>query len=427
VDGDGRQHILADPRVVTENVRYRVNDVQQQFSREQLHLWQLGDEGKVVDDQPQRVVLDVWHVHLVGSFKDLQHILVVDVVLQVVLAERLQSVVGEAVEARRLEQIQRILRRHFCLAVVNVAQQRVEGLWRWLHVADLDVDDVVGWVEGAEHRLEVGAACGEDRLVGGNDVAVENEVDVAELPAGGLQKDLKEPREFQRILRKSTTTHRHVRLQRRPARLIKLAVRQMLARVQLLPDHLDNQRLLQPLELRTHHDVLEAVVLHDEIQTIVLDRLQIQLVCIVESFKDVDLGDFELQVLHAELLQPGDLELLRQQINIHQTDDFLVERILEVDDVRVDVEENHLESVGLNRRQFNFKLGNLRRQLNLRRSEELLEVLIARLFSQKDLRLEVLGASCHDGDVRWNLRLVGADNEDDVVELLVHEELAVVF
>lgn len=100
-----------------------------------------------MDDQPERVVFYVRNIHFIGSFENLQDIFVVDVVLEVVLAKCLQPVVGEAVEARRLEQVKRVLGRHFRLAIVNVPQQRVERLQTWFDVADLDVHGVVSRVE----------------------------------------------------------------------------------------------------------------------------------------------------------------------------------------------------------------------------------------------------------------------------------------
>ena len=47
----------------------------------------------------------------------------------------LQSVVGEAVEVRRGEEVQGVFRRHHDVTIVNVAQQAVKGLPRGYHLS----------------------------------------------------------------------------------------------------------------------------------------------------------------------------------------------------------------------------------------------------------------------------------------------------
>lgn len=57
------------------------------------------------------------------------------------LAEGLQSVVGESVETGGLKKIQRVLRRHLRVAIVDVAQERAERLLGWRDVTDLNLKE----------------------------------------------------------------------------------------------------------------------------------------------------------------------------------------------------------------------------------------------------------------------------------------------
>jgi len=58
-----------------------------------------------------------------------------------VFAECVKPIVGKAIEARRLEEIKCILRRHLRLAVVDVAQQGVERLKRGRNLSNLDLGE----------------------------------------------------------------------------------------------------------------------------------------------------------------------------------------------------------------------------------------------------------------------------------------------
>lgn len=113
---------LADALLV-QDVRHRHNHVQQQIPGQTLHLGQPHHLRVIIDDHPQRVVLYVGHLHAVRCLQDLQDIVVADVVLQVVLAVRLQSIVGQCVEAGRLEEVQGVLGWHLDISVVNVTQE----------------------------------------------------------------------------------------------------------------------------------------------------------------------------------------------------------------------------------------------------------------------------------------------------------------
>lgn len=74
-----------------------------------------------MNDHTQSVRLYFRNVHFIGSFQNLQHILEVNVVLQIVFAKCLQTVIGESIKTGRLEQVQRIFRWHFLVTVVDVS------------------------------------------------------------------------------------------------------------------------------------------------------------------------------------------------------------------------------------------------------------------------------------------------------------------
>lgn len=202
----------------------------------------------------------------------------------------------------------------------------------------------------------------------------------------------------------------------------------MLAWVQFLPYDFDDERLIKSCELRAHDDIIKVLLLDNEVQTVVLDRLKTQFVWVEESLENVALCNLELQILHAKLLQARDVELLSQKVNVHhQRHDFLVEWILKVDDVSINVVQNHLECFWFNARQFYFKLRQFCIELHFSCAKELLEMLIARLFGRENLGLQIDWARCYNSDVSWNFSFVRSDDKDNVTKLFVHEESSKIF
>jgi hypothetical protein len=143
-------------------------------------------------------------------------------------------------------------------------------------------------------------------------LAVQYQIDVAKLLAARLQK------------------RGHIILQRRAQRLVKLHVDRMLRGVDLLANDLDEQRLVQRIEFRRHHNVVALlVVLDDEAQTVVLDQSQVQFVGVAKGVQHVFFGYFEFQVLDAELLEAWYEKLDGQLVDVHHEDDFGVGWVLD--------------------------------------------------------------------------------------------------
>lgn len=86
------RRISLDP-MVAQMVGHRLDHLQQQFAAQVVHLPQFAHLGELAHDYAERIALDVGHVHFVGRFEQLQHILHVNVVLEIVFAVGLQAVI----------------------------------------------------------------------------------------------------------------------------------------------------------------------------------------------------------------------------------------------------------------------------------------------------------------------------------------------
>lgn len=168
------------------------------------------------------------------------------------------------------------------------------------------INGIVRRHKRSEHGLEVGAPCRQDRLVRRNDLPLQHQVDVAKLLPTRLQK------------------HRHIVLQRSPNRLVVLHIGRVLARILLLPDDLHDQHLLEGGKLGRHDDIVKVVVLCDKSHAVILDQGEAHAIRIVECVQNVGFRDFELEILHAQLLKAGDVELDGQLVHVHHEEDDLV-------------------------------------------------------------------------------------------------------
>lgn len=87
IDIDPRQKLAV-------RIGHSAYDLQQQFARQTSDLWQPGHLGKIFDDQLERILLDVIDLGDVRRLERLQYVLVRNIMLQRVLAEGVQPIVG---------------------------------------------------------------------------------------------------------------------------------------------------------------------------------------------------------------------------------------------------------------------------------------------------------------------------------------------
>lgn len=81
-------------QIVTEanfgqHIGHRFDDFQQQFTTQIVDFWQTRHLRVVSHNHAQCVFFDVGHIHFVRCLQYLEHILYVNVVLEIVFAERL--------------------------------------------------------------------------------------------------------------------------------------------------------------------------------------------------------------------------------------------------------------------------------------------------------------------------------------------------
>ena len=95
----------------------------------------------------------------------------------------------ETKEIRCGVDIESILRRKLDAAVVHVGQQRVEGRDAGRVLPKCDLHSVVGWHEGTEHGLKVGAPCCQDGLVGMDHFLTNTQHDIRELAASSALEE----------------------------------------------------------------------------------------------------------------------------------------------------------------------------------------------------------------------------------------------
>lgn len=102
VNTDRREILMIHPNV-PQNISHCHNHIQQQISTEHTHFWQTSHLRKIMHNHPEGVVLYIWHIHAIRRLQDLQHIVKRDVMFQIVLAEGLKAIIGEAIETGSLE------------------------------------------------------------------------------------------------------------------------------------------------------------------------------------------------------------------------------------------------------------------------------------------------------------------------------------